>query len=92
MSIYFVLLVSIKYPFRPCRCSRGSRSDKIVWNKDQEVTHNRHSNQDDREYMCHYRDIFTQIHKAFQLQKNHSKKYPGSNTDACKVDESPNLY
>ena len=36
--------------------------------------------------------ITAHIHKSFELKKNHSKKYPCTDGDKCKVDECSYLY
>ena len=92
MSIYNITLVGIKKTTWTSSCWSASLTNKIIGNQNQEISQNSHKYQYDREYSWDNRNIFAELHEAFQLQKNHSKKYPGSNSDTCKVDEWPNLY
>jgi hypothetical protein len=87
LSMYFLGLVGVKNTFWTSRGSTTCFTDEIIWDKYQEIPENSSQYQDYCEYPRDNRYIFTELHKTFQLQKNHSKKYPGSNRDACKVDK-----
>jgi hypothetical protein len=92
LSMYFLHLISIEDALWTSRWSGTCFANKIIWDEYQEIPENSSQYEDSCEDFRHNRDIFTELHKAFQLQKDHSKKYPSSNRDACKVDERPDLY